>query len=208
MRPTFSAPTNNIPWRIRIPRGVSTILGLLGAVGFFALAVQPTTASNEAVPATSITINAGVFFPTQAAPTHPPSGFSVTDDRGVLLWTAWRDLGGERTFGAPTSRRFPLHGQIAQVFERGILRWHPLHGASVVNVLGDLSARGHDELLLDQFSVPPSHDWSADTGDNWDGIYNRHMALLNGPESWRSALRAAYTTGGGKLENTDRKSVV
>ena len=199
---TFISPTNNTPWRIRIPWSVVTILGLLGAFGFFTLSVQPTTASNDDVPATSININAGVFFPTQTAPTtHPPSGFSVTDDRGILLWTAWQNLGGERTLGVPTSRRFTLHGQIAQVFERGILRWHPVHGVSVVNVLGDLSARGHDDLLLDQFGVPPSHNWSADTGDTWDGIYNRHMALLNGPESWRSALRAAYTTGGGKLEN-------
>ena len=209
MLPTFSSSPSKIPWRIRIPSGVATILGLLGAVGFAAVAIQPTAASSESVPATSININAGIFFPTQAAPpAHTPSGFSVTDDRGVLLWTAWRGFGGERTLGIPISRRFTLHGQIAQVFERGILRWDPVHGASAVNVLGDLSARGRDGLLLDQFGVPPSHNWSADTGDNWDGVYNRHMALLDGPEPWRSELRTAYWTGGGKLENTAEAMVL
>ncbi len=130
-------------------------------------------------------------------------GFSVTDDRGMRLWSGWRDLGGERTLGAPVSRRFVLAGWLRQVFERGLLRWDPAGRVSVVNVLDFLSAHGHDAQLLEDFGIPASADWSADAGDGWSGIRARHLALLDGPEPWRGALRQAFRTADEPLANND-----
>ena len=130
-------------------------------------------------------------------------GFSVTDDRGMRLWSGWRELGGEDTLGAPVSRRFLLDGWVRQVFERGLLRADPTRGASIVNVLDFLSAQGRDDQLLADFGIPASADWSADEGQTWDDVRNRHLALLEGAEPWRVALRAAYRTAAEPLESDD-----
>ena len=107
------------------------------------------------------------------------------------------------TLGAPVSRRFLLDGWVRQVFERGLLRWDPARGASLVNVLDFLAAKGHDDQLLDDFGIPASADWSADDGDTWSGIRARHLALLEGAEPWRVALRTAFRTAGGPLAHND-----
>ena len=151
----------------------------------------------------AVTINAGAFFASHDATVALGYGFSVTDDRGVRLWSGWRDLGGERTLGAPVSRRFVLAGWLRQVFERGLLRWDSARGASLVNVLDFLSAHGHDAQLLEDFGIPASADWSADAGDGWSGIRARHLALLDGPEPWRGALRQAFRTADEPLANND-----
>ncbi len=147
-------------------------------------------------------INAGAFFASDADD-ESALGFSVTDDRGMRLWSGWRDLGGERTLGAPVSRRFLLDGWVRQVFEGGLLRWDPARGASLVNVVDFLAAKGHDDQLLEDFGIPASADWSADAGDGWSGIRTRHLALLEGAEPWRVALRTAFRTAAGPLPNND-----
>ena len=130
-------------------------------------------------------------------------GFSVTDHDGARLWSSWQDLGGLATIGAPVSRRFELDGGIAQVFERGVLRWDPGRGASVVNVLDVLSARGYDDRLLSELGIPASADWSGDAGLDWPAVVSRHMALLDSPEPWRAALREAFRTASEPLESTN-----
>ena len=156
--------------------------------------------AGAAGPATPI--NAGAFFASDPAD-ESALGFSVTDDRGMRLWSGWKDLGGEDTLGAPVSRRFLLDGWVRQVFERGLLRADPARGASIVNALDFLSARGHDAQLLEDFGIPASADWSADEGQSWDDIRNRHLALLNGAEPWRVALRTAFRTAREPLANDD-----
>ena len=137
----------------------------------------------------------------------PDRGFAVTDDRGTRLWSSWVDLGGVGTFGAPVSRRFRLDGGVAQSFERGVLRWDPASGASVVNVLDLLATRGHDDRLLNEFGIPASADWSEDAGLDWPALQRRHMALFNGPEPWRASLREAYRTAVGPLAD-DNAAIV
>ena len=73
-----------------------------------------------------------------------------------------------------------MDGLVSQVFERGVLRWHPHGSASIANAFDDLAARGHNPLLLNQFGVPQSANWAEDDGDDWPGIQTRHMALLTG----------------------------
>ena len=158
-------------------------------------------AVHEAEP--DVTINAGAFFASDDAVVAPGYGFSVTDDRGVGLWSGWRNLGGARTLGVPVSRRFLDGGWMLQVFERGLLRWDPGSGVTVVNALDLLSAHGHDDQLVADFGIPAAADWSADAGDGWPGIRARHLALLEGPEPWRAALRQAFRTAAEPLARDD-----
>ena len=148
----------------------------------------------------SETSNAGgAFF----AAGSPDRGFAVTDHDGAPLWSSWQDLGGVATIGAPVSRRFELDGRIAQVFERGVLRWDPGRGVSLVNVLDVLSARGYDDRLLSELGIPRSSDWSGDAGLDWPAVVSRHMTLLDSPEPWRAALHEAFRTASEPLENTN-----
>lgn len=126
----------------------------------------------------------------------PDLGFAVTDHDGARLWSSWQDLGGVRTLGVPVSRRFRLQGRVTQVFERGTLRWEPDSGASVLNVLDTLSAQGLDDRLLSEFGIPASADWPGNAGLSWPDIQRRHLALLEGAESWRTALRTAFYKAG------------
>ena len=151
-----------------------------------------------AVVAVVIAVGAGA-----AQADEPSLGFAVTDDQGAHLLSAWRDLGGAQTLGAPVSHRFALDGHVAQVFEHGVLRWGPGPGASLVNVLDLLAARGHDDAMLAAFGIPPSADWSADVGAGWPAVRRRHMALLEGSEPWREALREAFRTAGAPLANAN-----
>ena len=180
--------------RMRVLVWLACIAGLAAAMAADAHGVR------AAEPATPI--NAGAFFAVDTTD-DTALGFSVSDDRGMRLWSGWRDLGGEDTLGAPVSRRFLLDGWVRQVFERGLVRWDPARGVSAVNLLDLLAAKGHDARLLEQFGIPASADWSADTGDSWSGIRARHLGLLDGAEPWRAALRTAFRTADGPLANND-----
>ncbi len=186
------------------PRRRWTSAARFGArlVGIAALtALMAVTAGGGRVAEAVARGDAGAFFATTDRSVEPALGFSVTDDQGAHLLSAWRDLGGARTVGAPVSHRFALDGHVAQVFEHGVLRWGPGPGASLVNVLDLLAARGHDDAMLAAFGIPPSADWSADVGEDWPAVQRRHMALLDGLEPWREALREAFRTAGAPLAN-------
>ncbi|MDE2903556.1 MAG: hypothetical protein OXP73_11070 [Chloroflexota bacterium] len=179
---------------MRWPRLARTLrLALLGIVLALATATASGVQSSEA---TTPQADAAFF-----AATAPDLGFAVTDFDGVNLWSSWRDLGGELTFGAPVSRRFTYQGHAAQLFERGMLRWEPDRGISVVNVMDLLSSNGYDGQLLSDFGIPASADWSGNAGLAFPDIQRRHMALLEGPEPWRNALRQAFYRAGAVLGN-------
>ena len=168
------------------PALLGIVLALAATTAAGVQSAEPTTAQADAA-----------FFAAAA----PDLGFAVTDFEGVRLWSSWRDLGGELTFGAPVSRRFTNQGHIAQLFERGMLRWEPERGVTVVNVMDLLSANGYDDQLHSDFGIPASADWSGNTGLAWPDVQQRHMALLEGSEPWRNALRQAFYRAGAVLGN-------
>ena len=161
------------------------------------LALAAATASGVQSSETTTPQVDGAFFAAAA----PDLGFAVTDFEGVRLWSSWQDLGGELTFGAPVSRRFTYQGDVAQLFERGLLRWQPDRGISVVNVMDLLSSNGYDGQLLSDFGIPASADWSGNADLAFPDIQRRHMALLEGAEPWRNALRQAFYRAGAVLGN-------
>ncbi len=178
-------------WPRRAVR-LRTYLFLGCIVGLAITMVAPANASEPEAPR-----DQGAFFVVGES----DEGFAVTDHEGADLWSSWLDLGGTGTFGAPISRRFTLQGRVAQVFERGVLRWDPGSGVSVVNALDLLAWRGYDERLLSEFGIPASADWSGDAGQDWSAVLSRHMALLDGPEPWRAALREAFRTASEPLDS-------
>ena len=186
---TMSAPRERLARCAQLGVRLACLMVLVSALVVAApnaLASEPDTANAN-----------GAFFESGS----PNRGFAVTDHEGAHLWTSWQDLGGIRTIGAPVSRRFELNGRVAQVFERGVLRWDPGKGVSVVNVLDALSALGYDDRLLDEFGIPAPADWSANAGLDWPTVQGRHMALLDGSEPWRAALREAFRTASEPLES-------
>ena len=185
------------PLRARFARAAAHVAGLAVLAAVLAVDSHGVRAAEPPTP-----INAGAFFASDSDD-ESDLGFSVTDDRGMRLWSGWSDLGGEATLGAPVSRRFVLDGWVRQVFERGLLRSDPTRGAAMMNTLDVLAAKGHDDQLLEGFGIPASADWSADAGDGWSGIRTRHLALLQGAEPWRVALRSAFRTAAGPLPNND-----
>ncbi len=168
------------------PALLGIVLALAATTAAGVQSSEPTTAQADAA-----------FFAAAA----PDLGFAVTDFEDVRLWSSWRDLGGELTFGAPVSRRFTNQGHVAQLFERGMLRWEPERGVTVVNVMDLLSSNGYDDQLHSDFGIPASADWSGNTGLAWPDVQQRHMALLEGSEPWRNALRQAFYTAGAVLGN-------
>jgi Transglutaminase elicitor len=81
-----------------------------------AWAQSATTDPDYAIPG-------GAFF-TEALPGRTDgAGFAVLDGHGVRFWSAFQDHGGVFGLGYPTSRRFQWGSQVAQAFEKGVLRW-------------------------------------------------------------------------------------
>ena len=185
--------------RMRERRGVWVV----GAVVALTLLVAPGVRAAEPSPRA---LDGGLFFAAQTAGagTGQELGFSVTDDRGFELWSAYRRLGGAEALGAPVSRRFLYAGAVVQLFERGLLRWEAEpRRASLLNVFDDLSLLGFDDRLRREFGVPPSADWAIDRDKTWAEIRANHLRLLDGPEAWRGALRDAFFQTAGAVTSPD-----
>ncbi|MBI2861581.1 MAG: hypothetical protein HYX89_02050 [Chloroflexi bacterium] len=118
-----------------------------------------------------------------------PSGFSVTDEGGVLFWREFQRQGGVAIIGYPMSRRFVWKGFTSQVFQRGIFQWRPETGeAWFINVFDDLHDSGFDAWLTSVRSVPAPVAPDFDAGKSWDQIVRDRQALL----AARPAMQRVY----------------
>jgi hypothetical protein len=132
-----------------------------------------------------------------AAPGDRGRGFVVADGPQLPLWSLFRRSGGVATLGYPVSSRFtPPDASglrfIYQATQRGLLQADVASGeAGLANVLELLGAAGLDAELDERHRIPPSADWTADAGSEWDGIVERHFGLLDSP-GVPAALRGAY----------------
>jgi hypothetical protein len=64
-------------------------------------------------------------FYSQAGGKDGLTGFSVTDDDGVRLWSEFKRAGGVEALGHPLTRRFVSFHEVVQVVENGVLHWDP-----------------------------------------------------------------------------------
>jgi hypothetical protein len=121
-------------------------------------------------------------------------GFAVVDDSGAAMWSEFQRLGGVDQLGYPISRRFIYRGSIAQVFEKGALRWVAEEGqAGLINTLDELSAVGDDAWLDANLQIPAAADWSADRGLTDEDVAARHLAVLDAYPELRDSLVADGT---------------
>jgi hypothetical protein len=112
--------------------------------------VRPSVPTEWAIPG-------GWFF------AHPPpkpgdvdvTGYTVTDADGLHFWTEYQRLGGPTYLGYPRSTRISQDGVVSQVFQRAVLRYKsPDTGITVVPLLDQLHADGHDSRLAAEWGIP------------------------------------------------------
>jgi hypothetical protein len=122
----------------------------------------------------------GHFFTQTNGRKDSPSGFSVTNEGGVPLWTAFRNLGGADVLGYPVTRRFEMDGFVVQGFQKSVLQWRPdQKGFAFLNTFDVLHDRGRDAWLQVYRQTPPPVDNAADTGLSFERVTARHVALLD-----------------------------
>ena len=108
------------------------------------------------------------------------TGFAVTDEDGVRLWSEFRRLGGVDALGYPVTHRFVLDGFVTQAFQKGVLQWRPeAKEAYFLNTFDLMHDRGLDGWLLTYRQTPARFDTKADTGLPWDKVVARHLAFLD-----------------------------
>ncbi len=78
----------------------------------------------------------GHFF-SQTGGNDGRTGFAVTNENRINLWSEFRRLGGVDGLGWPLSSRFASWGLTVQVFEKGVLAWDPLQRSATVGPLPD-----------------------------------------------------------------------
>jgi hypothetical protein len=110
------------------------------------------------------------------------TGFSVIDDDGAAMWTAFQSLGGVDQLGYPVSERFMYGGFITQAFQKAALQWRPDVGpgqAVPVNVFDDLNLHGSDAWLQSDYQIPPEPAGGDNPSMSWDDLVAEHLALLD-----------------------------
>jgi hypothetical protein len=133
----------------------------------------------------------GHFF-TQTNGNGPTSGFTVTDEGGVPLWTGFRSLGGADILGYPVTRRFQMDGFVVQAFQKAVLQWRPDQKSfAFLNTFDAMHDRGLDNWLAVYRQTPPPLDTAPDNGLAFAGVMARHVALLdNVPRPLKDAFLA------------------
>jgi hypothetical protein len=127
------------------------------------------------------------------------SGYSVLDDDQATFWSEFQRLGGVGVLGYPISQRYTLADNLTyQAFQKGILQWDPAARISrFANIFDQLSSAGRDSWLATFKQTPPSNDWSADQGQDWDTVVANHLALLDS----NPAIKSAYLSDPAYLDH-------
>src|SRR5207249_3350819 len=139
------------------------LLGLLSAM--------PAGAQTAPVISADFAIGGGRFY-AQANGGSSNTGFAVTDDGGVPMWSWFQRYGGSGQLGYPNTGRFMLDGFNVQGTQRVLLQWQPGPGAMMfVNIFDRMHEAGLDPQLQSGFQIPPQVDNSAaEKGLSFDQI--------------------------------------
>jgi hypothetical protein len=137
--------------------------------------------SSGAAPAADYDVANGHFFTqTNGQGKDSSTGFAVTDEGGIPLWSAFKAFGGVDVLGYPVTRRFQMDGFTVQAFQKSVLQWRPDQKAlAFLNTFDVLHDRGKDAWLSAYRQTPPPADTSPDKGLPWDRVVARHLAMLD-----------------------------
>jgi hypothetical protein len=132
----------------------------------------------------------GRFFTQGRGEAPSGQGYGVVDDAEAPFWSEFQRLGGEHGVGYPISRRFVWDGFLCQAFQKAVFQWRPETGrVAYVNVLDELSARGRDNWLAVERSVPrpaPLGELNRPPED----VYFYRLGLLDADPAIRAAFYA------------------
>jgi cellulase (glycosyl hydrolase family 5) len=124
--------------------------------------------------------NGHFFTQTNGRGKDSASGFAVTDEGGVPLWSGFQSLGGVDVLGFPVSRRFQMDGFTVQAFQKAVLQWRPDQKSfAFLNTFDVLHDRGRDDWLAVYRQTPPPADTSPDAGLPFVRVMARHLAMLD-----------------------------
>jgi hypothetical protein len=151
--------------QLNVPAGYSTIQVATGAV------TRPL----------DFDVGNGHFFTqTNGSGKDSTSGYSVTDNDGVPLWSSFKALGGVDVLGYPVTQRFQLDGFVVQAFQKAVLQWHPDQKSfAFLNTFDVMHDRGLDSWLSAYRQTPPPMDTAPDKGLPFAQVTARHLALLD-----------------------------
>lgn len=139
--------------RLALASLLTILLGLFGAT--------PAAAQSAPIITADFAIGGGRFY-SQANGGVSDTGFAVTDDGGVPMWTWFQRYGGPGLLGYPNTGRFVLDGFNVQGTQRVLLQWQPGPGVMMfVNIFDRMHDAGLDGQLQNQFQIPPQVDNSA-----------------------------------------------
>jgi hypothetical protein len=148
--------------------------------------VSIVTAAPPAAPPDDYPVPMGHFFTQAAGPGE--TGFAVTDEGGILMWSEFQRLGGVNAVGYPVSERFMWSGFVCQAMQRVVFQWRPDIGqVYFVNVFDMMTAAGKDDWLLAVRQTPKPYAFN-EAGKTWDQIVNMRLAVLDA----NPAIKAAY----------------
>jgi murein DD-endopeptidase MepM/ murein hydrolase activator NlpD len=136
-------------------------------------------------------IRLGHFFTESNGTGRPGSGFSVSDESGVPMWSTLLGGGGASIIGYPLSRRFRLWGldNVYQVFQRQVFEWNPGQQRMRAINIPELPAAPIDAepWLRSQTALPSDIDLTA-ADRAWNSWAQAQQLLLDS----QPRMKAAY----------------
>jgi hypothetical protein len=139
-----------------------TLLALASLLALF-LSLIPAAASAQTASGPDYDITNGHFY-TEANGQGGAggTGYAITDDGGVPMWTWFQKYGGVNLLGYPNTGRFTLDGFTVQGTQKALLQWNPqTQTMQFVNIFDRLHAQNLDGVLQATFQIPPQIDNSA-----------------------------------------------
>lgn len=131
----------------------------------------------------------GGHFYSQGAGNGSKSGYSITDDGSIPMWTEFNRLGGVDVLGYPVSGRFLLNGHVVQLTQKAGLVWHQeSNQLQFLNTFAMLHNAGKDPWLLTAKGIPPQVSSPDEVGKTWEQISQKRYQLLDA----HPAIKGAY----------------
>jgi len=138
-------------------------------------------------------IENGHFYTQGAGAQAKGSGYSITDDGGIPMWTEFNRLGGVDVLGYPVSGRFTLSGQVVQLTQKAGLAWRPeANQARFLNIFTLLHDAGKDPWLAQTKGIPPQVTSPDEAGKTWEQIAQKRYQLLDAHPPVKVAYFAMY----------------
>lgn len=137
-------------------------------------------------------IENGHFY-SEGAGNGSRSGYSITDDGGIPMWTEFNRFGGVDLLGYPVSGRFLLNGKVVQLTQKVGLVWRSeANQVQLLNVFTLLHNAGKDAWLQSAKGIPPQVTSPDEAGKTWQQISQKRYQLLDVHPAIKSAYFGVY----------------